>query len=116
MENVEAIVIQWLNDNFDIPAYADMPKNPPASFALVDRSGGGREAMVLDMAEILIEVYDKTSRLNASNNANLIADRVPELLSNHNITRASVNSVVQLGDTTRGLQRYQVYVDVYMRR
>ena len=116
MQNVEVIVIQWLNDSFNFPAYADMPKTVPKSFALVDRTRGGREAMVLDMSEILIEVYDKTSRLNASNNANLIADRVPELLSNHNITRASVNSVVQLGDTERGLQRYQVYLDVYMRR
>ena len=116
MPNIEAIVIQWLNDNFDFPAYADMPKTPPESFALVDRTRGGREAMVLDMSEILIEIYDKTSRLNASNNANLVADRVPELLNNHNVTRAVVNSVVQLGDTVRGLQRYQVYLDVYMRR
>lgn len=116
MQNVEVIVIQWLNDNFDFPAYADMPKTVPESFALVDRTRGGRESMVLDMAEVLIEVYDKTSRLNASNNANLVADKVPELLNNHNVTRAVVNSVVQLGDTERGLQRYQVYLDVWVRR
>lgn len=116
MPNIEAIVIQWLNDTFEIPAYADMPKDPPVAFMLVDRSGGGREAMVLDRAEILIEVYDKTSRLNASNNANLVADKIPELLDEHNVTRASVNSVIQLADTLRGLQRYQVYVDVYFRR
>ena len=73
--------------------------------------------MVLDRAEILIEVYHKTSNLTASDMADLIADRIVELEAfEHNITHASVNSVVDLDDLIGQYNRYQVYCDVYHRR
>jgi hypothetical protein len=119
MANVEVLVKNWL-DTFvgsDYPVSAEKPKSPPASFILVDRTGGPREAMVLDRAEILIEVYHKSSRLDASEKANEIADRIVELEAfNHNITHASINSVVSLDDTLGQYRRYQVYCDVYLRR
>lgn len=119
MANVEVLVKNWL-DTFvggDYPVSSEKPKSPPASFILVDRTGGPREAMVLDRAEILIEVYHKTSRLDASEKANEIADRIVELEAfNHNITHASINSVVSLDDTLGQYRRYQVYCDVYLRR
>lgn len=120
MPNVEEIVINWLStlsgyENW--PVFGDKPDGAlPDSFILVDRTGGAREAMVLDRADILIEVYHKDSRMVASNKANEIADVVPTLVSNDAITHASVNSVVNLGDVVAGYQRYQVYCDVYCRR
>ena len=83
----------------------------------MDRTGGPRESMVLDRAEILIEVYDKNSRLDASNKANAIADVIVQLEAyDENITHASINSVVNLDDTITQFNRYQVYCDVYYRR
>lgn len=119
MANVEVLVIDWLKSwvGDDYPVSSEKAKTPPKTFILVDRTGGGREAMVLDRAEILIEVYDKDSRLNASEKAQTIADRVTELLAfDDNITRAVVNSVVSLDDLIGQYKRYQVYVDVYHRR
>jgi hypothetical protein len=118
MDNIEIIVIEWLGTIAgDYNVSGDIPKVRPDQFITVDRTGGPREAMVLDRSEILIEVYHKDSRLEASNKANEIADKVPELLAYHeNITRAKVNSVVNLGDPIAQYQRYQVYVDVYFRR
>ncbi len=118
-KNVEVIVINWLNtilgDGWE--ASGDKPRQVPAQYVLVDRTGGPRESMVLDRAEILIEVYHKNSRIAASDKANEIADRIPELLQyEDNITRASVNSVVNLQDLLTQYNRYQVYVDVYHRR
>ena len=68
------------------------------------------------MAEILIEVYHKTSRLEASEQANKIADVITDLLQYDEITKAKVNSVVHLDDTLNQYYRYQIYVDVYNRR
>lgn len=119
MDNIEVIVIEWLASQgwSDYPVSGDIPKTRPDSFITVDRTRGGREAMVLDRAEILIEVYNKDSRLDASNKANEIADLVPSLLFyNENITRAQVNSVVSLDDIIGQYRRYQVYCDVYFRR
>lgn len=118
MANIEALVIEWLGTVVsDYPVSGDKPTKPPEKFILVDRTGGPRESMVLDQAEILIEVYHKNSRVTASNKANEIADRITDLLShNQNITRAVVNSVVNLDDTIAQYHRYQVYCDVYHRR
>lgn len=117
MANVEVIVIDWLKTFVGVPVSAEKAKTPPVSFVLVDRTGGAREAMVLDRAEILIEVYHKNSRLTASELANKIGDRITELLQvNDNITRADINSIVSLDDLIGGYRRYQVYCDVYHRR
>lgn len=117
--NVEARVIKWLTGVAGAGwlVAADKPKTKTLEkYIIVDRTGGAREAMVLDMAEILIEVYHKTSRLEASEQANKIADVVTDLLQYDEITKAKVNSVVHLDDTLNQYYRYQIYVDVYNRR
>lgn len=117
--DVEVLVIQWLNSIVGAgwSASGDKPKTPGNQFILVDRTGGPREAMVLDRAEILIEVYSKSSRSDAKNKALDIADRIVELEAfNHNITHADINSVLNLDDTLTQYHRYQIYCDVYCRR
>lgn len=119
MANIEVMVIDWLKTfvGNDYPVSSEKSKTPPASFILVDRTGGAREAMVLDRAEILIEVYHKDSRLTASEKANEIGDKVKDLvLVDDNITHADVNSIVALDDLIGGYRRYQIYCDVYHRR
>ena len=114
--DVEAVVVAWLNSILGSgwSAYGDKPETPGTQYVLVDRTGGPRESMTLDKAEILIEVYHKDSRATAKNKANDIADRVIELEAyNDNITHAAVNSVVNLDDTLAQYHRYQIYVDVW---
>jgi hypothetical protein len=119
MANLQVLVKDWL-DTFvgdDYPVSTKKPKTPPESFILVGRTGGPREAMVLDRAEILIEVYHKTSNLTASDKADAIADNIVGLEAfDHNITHADVNSVVDLDDLISQYNRYQIYCDVYHRR
>lgn len=117
--NAEKEVIIWLNTILGSgwTAYGDRPKVSPTQFVLVDRTGGGREAMVLDRAEILIEVYHKTSREIASDKAQEIADRIPDLkIYSHNTTKAEVNSLIKLDDTITQYNRYQIYCDILVRR
>lgn len=117
--DVEEIVVAWLQDLVGEawPVSGNKPARLPEKFITVDRTGGPRESMVLDRAEILIEVYHKKSRLDAKNKANDIADNLNELLIySDDITRARVNSVVNLQDIIAQYERYQVYCDVYCRR
>ena len=117
--DVEVLVVSWLNSILATgwAAHGDKPKTAPAQYVVVDRTGGPREAMVLDRAEILIEVYSKTSRNAAKNVAYDIGDRIIELEAyNENITHASINSIVNLDDTLAQYHRYQVYCDVSCRR
>lgn len=113
--DVEAVVVAWLNSILPSgwDAYGDKPKGLD-QYVLVDRTGGPRESMVLDKAEILIEVYHQTSRATAKTKALDIADRVVALEAyNADITHAAVNSVVNLDDTLAQYHRYQIYVDVW---
>lgn len=117
--DVEELVVSWLSSftGSDWLVSGDKPEHLPNSFITVDRTGGGREHMVLDRAEILIEVYHKTSRVEAKNKANDIADRIIELeLYSDDITHASVNSLVNLNDLLAQYQRYQIYCDISCRR
>ena len=117
--DVEELVVAWLNSMVGTgwAASGDTPKTKPNQYITVDRTGGPREAMVLDRAAILIEVYCKTSRATAKDKAINIADRLIELeVYSNDITHASVNSVVHLDDILAQYYRYQVYCDVYCRR
>lgn len=118
MANLQSLVISWLGTVApDYPASGRKPTTPPEKYILVSRTGGPREAMVLDRAEILIEVYDKNSNLDASNQADAIADVIVQLEAyDENITHASVNSLVDLDDTIAQYNRYQIYCDINHRR
>lgn len=114
--DVEAVVVAWLNTVLPSGwvAYGDKPETPGEKYVLVDRTGGPRESMVLDKAEILIEIYHKDSRSAAMNVANDLADQVVALEAyNADITHASVNSLVNLDDTLAQYHRYQIYCDVW---
>ena len=117
-DNVEKLVINWLETVIGHGwfVYGDVPEVMPEAFLLVDRTGGPRESMALDQAEILIEVYHKTSRVVASDKAQEVADNIVKLLKYHNTTRAKINSIVKLDDTINQYFRYQVYCDIYCRR
>ncbi len=117
-KNVEAVVIEWLDSiTTGWSISGAKPTTTPDQFILVSRTGGPREAMVLDRAEILIEVYHKDSQITASDMANEIADRIIELEAYEaDLTHADINSVVSLADTLTQYYRYQVYCDVYLRR
>lgn len=114
--DVEAVVIAWLNSVLPSgwDAYGDKQKTPGTKYVLVDRTGGPRESIVLDKAEILIEVYHKDSRATAKTVANDIADQIVGLEAySADVTHASVNSVVNLDDTLAQYHRYQIYCDVW---
>ena len=117
--DVEEITVAWLNSilGSEWRASGNKPKDTPAQYVLVDRAGGPRVAMVLDAAQILIEVYHKDSRTAAKNKANEIADRIVELKAySENITTAAVNSVVHLPSLITQYECYQVYCDISVRR
>lgn len=119
--DAEEIVIAWLNTILGSgwSASGQKPKTPGEKYVLVDRVGGPREAMVLDRASLLIEVYHKDSRKTAKDKANEIADRVIELAAfaeNITLRKDAVNSVVHVPDLITQYERYQVYIDINCRR
>lgn len=116
--NVEKIVIGWLDANVGSGwnVYGDQPKDRSEKYILVDRTGGERDYLVLDKAELLIEIYHKTSRVDASDKAQDIVDLLPHLAAIEAITSAKVNSLVRLDDLIGQYFRYQIYLRINARR
>lgn len=119
MLDAEETVVAWLTGIVpsDWSVSADKLKSDPDHYILVERTGGPREDLVLDRAEILIETYSKVSRLEAKNMAMTISDQVKDMVFvADNLTRAQVNSITSLTDPATQTWRYQVYCDVWCRR
>lgn len=116
--NIEKIVIGFLEANkaSGWAVYGDMPDERPTKFILVDRTGGPRENIVQDRAEILIEVYHKDSRSDASDEANRVSDILKNLESLEPVMRAKTTSLVRLDDLINQYHRYQIYCDIFYRR
>lgn len=117
-ESILAMVIAWLGELVPgYPAATKVPTDLPDKFITVERGGGERRAMVLDMADLVIDVYDKESEVDCSAIADFIADKIPSLVEeSDNITHADVQNVFQINDTQRGYNRYEIACSVYHRR
>ena len=116
--NIEVLVINYLSTNLaGWSITGEVPKTLPDKFITVERTGGGRNYMVQDLAEVQVSVYHKNSKLTASEMANEIADIAHGIYEDYeDITKVSVNSIIQNDDTVRGYRRYLVFLDVYNRR
>lgn len=117
MIDVEDVTLLWLKGWLpaDWKPFTQKPDQVPDHYILIDRTGGPREAMSLDRAEILIETYHKTDRRAAKEMALQIGNRIKELELVHNVQGATVNSTVRLDDTLTKYWRYQVYCDINYR-
>lgn len=118
-ESVEAIVVAWLNDVLaDYKASTNVPKSLPSKFVLVRRTGGGRQDLVGDAAEIRIEVYDKNSQVDCSTIANYIADHIETGIPAEveDVTAVKVNSIISLDDKEKQYYRYQIFLDIFHSR
>ena len=116
MNNAEIMLIKWLNEKLDWKVSADALEKTPEKYILVDRTGGGRENRIMDNAEIFIEVYHKTSRVEASEMAQHIVDILPDFAELEPVAKVDVNSLISLDDLNKKFFRYQIYLNLKVRR
>ena len=53
---IEATIIKYLNDNLDVPCYAEHQANEPASFCIIEKTGSS-EVDLIEQATIAIQSY-----------------------------------------------------------
>lgn len=64
MLNIEKVVIDYLKNN-GYKAYAQVPKNRPSEFLLVERTGGGSLNVAMDKPAVAVQCWS-SSRYKAS--------------------------------------------------
>lgn len=56
MSQIEALVINCLNSELDVPAYAEVPEDPPDSYVVIEKTGGNTTNHIR-YAEIAVDSY-----------------------------------------------------------
>lgn len=109
--DVEEVVARRLADAVGLPAYLDVPKEPPEEFVTVEQTGGGgsyMEAVALD-----IDCWAKTRR-RAKAISVLAASAVFDLEDEPNVFNPRVASVYRMNDPDTGRPRYVVSATIWV--
>ncbi len=59
--SIEAIVIARLSEALEVPVYADVPRDRPATFVSVERTAGGRDVHgLIDRPQLAVQSWAPT--------------------------------------------------------
>lgn len=112
--SIETAIVQWINST-DLKtlvgeASMDVPTTRPARFTTVERVGGPAQ-LWRDQPRIAIQTWAPT-RVEASDAADLLRNRLHELLSLPQVAAVAIVSVINWPDLQSITPRYQVLVDL----
>ena len=107
---IEKIVLDYLTDTMEVPAYMEMPENPPNRFLVLEKTGSSEENLIF-YATVAVQSYGKTLADAAELNEQVKAamNQIAELPS---VTRCQLNSDYNHTDTLTKRYRYQAVFDI----
>lgn len=102
---IEQIVLNYLNDNLDVNVYTETPKEPPTSYAVIEKTGSS------------IDDYIKTATITVQSiaesmyQAALLNEEMKKVMDNiitlDDIARCKLNSDYNYTDVRTKQYRYQ---------
>lgn len=107
---IEKTVIDYLNANASVTAYAEMPKNPPASFLIVEKTGSGKSNHI-NSATIAIQSYASSMFKAAQLNTEIIGI-MEWIIELDNVSKVSLTSDYNYTDTETKQYRYQAIFEI----
>lgn len=108
---IEVTILNYLNQNLEnITAYMERPANPPKSYALIEKTGGGEENHIhhstIAVKSIAESMY-KAALLNEE-----VKDLMSSAISLDDIAKVELNSDYNFTDTSTKQYRYQAVFDI----
>lgn len=108
---IEAVIIKYLEDKLKVKAYAEIPKNRPKKFILVEKIDGGRtnciNASTLSVFSYAESLYD-ASELNE-----LVKDTLIDAIEIDDISSSKIGGETRSIDTQNKLYRYETIINLY---
>lgn len=107
---IEKTVLDYLAARLTVPVDMEMPERMPASFVLVEKTGGGKDNHI-DRATIALQSYAPTMYEAAELNyvVKALMDAMPDT---ENVFRCKLNSDYNYTDTSVKRYRYQAVYDL----
>lgn len=107
---IEKVILDYLNNELDVPVYMERPKTPPTSYVLIEKTGGGEDNYIKH-ATLAIQSISTTLYNTASLN-----ETVKELMKNavivDDVAKVSLNSDYNYTDSSTKEYRYQAVFDI----
>ena len=107
---IETIVLEYLNQALDVPAYMERPERPPEQYVLLERTSGSQRnnicSATLAMQSIAPTLY-QAARLNE-----IVKAAMEQATILPTISRAKLNTDYNFTDTTTREYRYQAVYDL----
>ena len=107
---IEAIVRNYLLPSVSVPIYVDVPSEPPESYIVIERTGGGMEEHIRN-AQIAVQSY-AGSRFNAATLHEQVLQLMEGLIELDSVSACNVNAEYDFTDTTTKRYRYQAVFDI----
>lgn len=107
---IEKIVLQYLNTMLDVPAYMEMPEEPPPQFVLVEKTGSSTENHI-ESATLALQSYAGSLYLAAELNEK-VKKAMDNIAALTDISSSKRNADYNYTDTTRKQYRYQAVYDL----
>lgn len=108
---IETIVIGYLDGEIEtIPAFAERPRDPPAEYLLVEKTGGS-ESDCICRATIAVQSYADTL-FRAAEISDKVCKTMKEITDLDNVSRCRCNTSYNYTDTESKKYRYQAVFDI----
>lgn len=106
---IEKVILDYLNETLNVPVEMEVPKNPPARYVVMEKTGSRRENLITS-STFLFRSYAPTLYKAAALNEDVKA-ALDNAIVLDDISRAKLNSDYNYTDTAKKLYRYQCVYD-----
>lgn len=109
---IEDIVLNYLKKGLSVPAYTEVPANPPKSYVLIDKTGGGLIEKTIRRATITIQSYASSLYGASALNEEVVKLMVDAPSKTKEISKSELNSDYEFNDPGKKEKRYQCVFDI----
>ena len=106
---IEKVILDYLNETLNVPVSMEVPKNPPARYVVMEKTGSRRQNLITS-STFLFRSYAPTLYKAAALNEDVKA-ALDNAIVLDDIARAKLNSDYNYTDTAKKLYRYQCVYD-----
>lgn len=107
---IEKIVLDYLNNKLEVPAYMEMPEKQTGRFVLLEKTGSSMEDYIYT-ATFAIQSYGDSMYEAAALNET-VKQAMNEIIDLAQVFGSKLNSDYNFTDTTKKQYRYQAVYDV----
>lgn len=108
--SAEKIVLQYLLEKLEVPAYMEVPEDPPKSYVVIEKTGSSRTNWITESTfalQSIAETMEEASELNEK-----VKEAMDGITTLPDISRSALNSDYNFTDTTTKHYRYQAVYDL----